>query len=203
MLSQESTYFGEVEPYQQIWNYSCGAAALKAVMKHWGEDVDEPTLIREVGVDPKRGSTAAQVTNAAQQHGYLARTIRFDTIDELGAYTNRDMPVILAIRSFTRPNQGHFVVATKVTPKVVEIMDPNVAGNQRTLPRSELDRRWQFRDRVGVVVTPRKRNQFGVDAAPRFTRAQTAALAVVSAVVLTAAATVGVVIYRRRRKQAS
>lgn len=196
---------GEVLPTQQIAPYSCGAAALKAVMLHWGEDVDEPTLIREVGVDPKQGSTAAQVTRAAQRRGYLAQTRRFDSIDELGTYTNRDIPVIVAIRSFTRPNQGHFVVATKVRPTVVEVMDPNVAGNRRTIPRSEMDRRWQFRDRVGVILVPksRKRSQFGADVAhPALTSGQKIAIAVTGAVVVAAVATAGVIAFRRRRAAA-
>jgi ABC-type bacteriocin/lantibiotic exporter with double-glycine peptidase domain len=153
---------GAVEPYQQIEPYSCGAAALKAVLQHWGERVPEKTLIREVGIDPKTGSTAPQVAGAARRRGYLARAHYFRSVDELATYTSRDVPVILAIRSFTRPNQGHFVVATRVGKDLVEIMDPNVQGNRRLLSRRELDRRWQFRDRVGVIVVPkRRRDPFG------------------------------------------
>ena len=203
MLASHSD-FGQVEPYQQIQNYSCGAAALKAVMQHWGENVDEPTLIREIGVDPKHGSTAQQVTNAARARGYLAQTRRFDSIDELGKYTSKDVPVIVAIRSFTRPNQGHFVVATKVKPATIDIMDPNVRGNQRTLSRGEMDARWEFRDRIGVIVVPkRKRTQLAADAsttAASFPPLSTGRkVAVAAAIVASIAATaVAIVVWRRQ-----
>jgi len=197
MLAQST--LADVEPYQQILDYSCGAAALKAVYQHWGERVDEPTLIREVGIDPKNGSTAQQVTDAARRRGYLAQAKMFRSIDELGTYTAQDIPVIVAVRSFRRPNQGHFVVATKIDPNYVEIMDPNVRGNRRTLTRSEMDRRWQFRNRIGVIVVPkRKRPQLGQSTSSRLTSQQTAALAVAGAIVVIAATTAGIAIYRRR-----
>ena len=198
MLAQHT--LADVEPYQQLAPYSCGAAALKAVYQHWGEHIDEPTLIREVGIDPMNGSTAQQVTDAARMRGYLAQTRTFRSIDELGTYTAQDIPVIVAIRSFRRPDQGHFVVATKVDPNYVEIMDPNVRGNRRTLTRSEMDRRWQFRSRIGVIVMPkRKRPQLGQDTpSTRLTSQQRTALAVAGIVVAIAATTAGIAIYRRR-----
>lgn len=154
----QAVTLADVEPYQQIAHYSCGAAALKAVLKHWGEDVVERILIREIGVDPETGSTADQVARAARARGYAARVHRFSSIDELATYTNRGVPVIVAIRSFTRPDQGHFVVATRVNSHV-EIMDPNVRGNRRVLTRREMDRRWRFRDYGGVIVQPRQRQR--------------------------------------------
>jgi LPXTG-motif cell wall-anchored protein len=197
--------FGDVEPYQQIRPFSCGAAALKAVMQHWDEHADERTLIREVGVDPATGSTCYQVENAARKRGYWAQTRRFDSIDELEQFTSRDVPVILAIHSFTRAGQGHFVVATDVAPDRVEIMDPNVKGNRRTLTRPELDKRWKFRDRVGVIVMPpAKRQQVGFGQTPTAptssTRTRNITLAVIGIVVLLAAGT-GTVIYRRRKQR--
>jgi ABC-type bacteriocin/lantibiotic exporter with double-glycine peptidase domain len=106
------------------------------------------------------------------------------------------VPVIVAMRSFTKPNQGHFLVATKVTPTTVELMDPNVKGNRRTLSYSEMLSRWAFRDRVGVVVTPRRKTVgLGVTAA----RSHTLAYALAGAAALVAVATTGVVLWRRKR----
>jgi ABC-type bacteriocin/lantibiotic exporter with double-glycine peptidase domain len=62
--------------------------------------------------------------------------------------------VIIAVRSFNRPQQGHFVVAVHVDDDTVDIMDPNTPGNWRRLDHRELDRRWRFRDRYGVLVLP-------------------------------------------------
>lgn len=195
---------GDVEPYQQTEKYSCGAATLKAVMKHWGENANEKTLIKEIGIDPKQGSTALQVAAAARKRGYLAQVRQFRGLQELGTYTNQDMPVIVAMRSFTRPNQGHFLVATKVTPSTVELMDPNVKGNRRSLTHREMLSRWAFRDRVGVVVTPkRKRAGLGVSnvsSTEMSPSRRTIGFAIAGAVAVAAiaAATAGVMIYRRR-----
>ena len=191
-----ATYLGDVEPYQQVEKYSCGAATLKAVLGHWGERVPERKLIKEIGIDPENGSTALQVAAAARKRGYNATVKMFGSITELGKVTAQDTPVILAIRSFTRPNQGHFVVATKVQPGAVEIMDPNVKGNRRTLTHRELDDRWKFRDRVGVVVTP-KRKQTQLGATTSWTP-RTTAFALAGAALAIVGTVTGVVLWRRK-----
>jgi len=194
MMSMQQ--LGDVEPYQQVERYSCGAATLKAVLGHWGERLPERKLIKEIGIDPENGSTALQVADAARRRGYNAQVKLFGSIAELGRVTAQNTPVILAIQSFTRPNQGHFVVATEVKPTVVGIMDPNVKGNRRTLTHRELDKRWKFRDRVGVIVTPKtKKTQLGsVSWTPR-----TTVFALAGAALAIAGAVTGVVIYRRKR----
>jgi len=157
MLSR--ALLGQVEPYQQIEAYSCGAAALKAVLGHWDDHHDERMLIDLIGVDPERGSTVDQVARAARNLGYDARPHRFSGVRELRAITAQDTPVIIAVQSFNRPNQGHFVVAVDVKDDTVEIMDPNTPGNWRVLSHAELDRRWRFRDRYAVLVRPRAQRQ--------------------------------------------
>lgn len=189
---------GDVEPYQQIEKYSCGAATLKAVLKHWGEDVDEKTLIREIGIDPEQGSTAMQVAAAARARGYLAQVKQFKSIAELGTYTDRNIPVIIAMRSFTRPNQGHFTVATKVMPSTVKLMDPNVKGNRRVISYREMDTRWRFRDRVGVIVTPKDKRKVSSLSEATVPSRRTRGLAIAGAVTAIAAATAGIVIWRRK-----
>jgi ABC-type bacteriocin/lantibiotic exporter with double-glycine peptidase domain len=188
-----AAHLGDVEPYQQIAKYSCGAATLRSVLKHWGETVSERTLIREIGIDPEQGSTALQVAGAARQRGYQAQVKQFGSLEELSAYTNRNVPVIVAMRSFTKPNQGHFLVATKVGTHI-DLMDPNVKGNKRTLSRREMLSRWAFRDRVGVIVTPKSKTaQLG-----EVTK-KTITYAIVGVVLAIAAATTGVVLWRRKR----
>jgi ABC-type bacteriocin/lantibiotic exporter with double-glycine peptidase domain len=207
MLAQQYTPgFGgdlyDVEPYQQLEKYSCGAAAFKAVAQHWGDRIDERTLIKEIGIDPEAGSTAGQVADAAQRRGYPALVHQFSSIDELGRYTARDIPVIVAIRSFIRPNQGHFVVATKVTPTDVHVMDPNVRGNRRTIPRPDMVRRWRFRENVGVIILPRRRRTtLGQDTSTpkKLEGKQIFALATAGLFVAITAVSAGIAIYRRRK----
>ena len=146
---------GQVEATQQMTAYSCGSATLKAVLKHWGLDVDEPTLADLVGVDAKTGSTAHQVEDAAKKLDFQAMTITFDNVDELAPFLKSGVPVIMAIQSFNRPDQGHFVVGTEIDDSSVRIMDPNVRGNWRVLSKPETAQRWKFRDNVGIVIVPK------------------------------------------------
>ncbi len=188
---------GFVEPYQQLLKYSCGAAALKAVLKHWGDDYHERPLISLIGVDPTSGSTVFQVTEAARKLGFDAKPWQFDSLDELQTYTANDVPVIIAIQSFTKPDQGHFVVAVSVDDDEVQIMDPNVKGNWRTLSRAEMDQRWRFRDRSAVVVTPkngvRRKQSLGLVDPPSFNW-----VPVLIAGGAAVAVAIGVIVYRRR-----
>ena len=197
---QTLTTLSDVPLVQQTTNYSCGAATLKAVLSHYGEDVAEPKLMREVGVHPKTGSTAGQVATAARRRGYVAHERQFRSVDELAVFTDQDVPVIVAIQSFNNPNQGHFVVATKVKRGRVQIMDPNTRGNQRVLSTAEMDRRWQFRERVGVVIVPdpKRRGQFG-GTSNRMSNEQTFAIVVAGLFAAASVVGAGVMIYRRRR----
>jgi ABC-type bacteriocin/lantibiotic exporter with double-glycine peptidase domain len=149
---------GQVEPYQQSTEYNCAAATSHAVMKHWGFHVSEAQLARLIGVKPEVGATTTQIVDTARDLGFDAKQRRFRSVDELKALTDQDVPVIANVESFTRPPDGHFVVATDVNDDV-ELMDPNTPGNRRVLSRRAFDKRWHRRGRIGVVIRPRRRRR--------------------------------------------
>lgn len=142
--------------YQQTTRYTCSAAALLAILKHWGVEYDEPTLTRLVDARPVTGAKASQVVEAAQRLGFHAEERKFSSIAELKAYTDRDIPVMAAILSFMRPGQGHFVVAVAVDDRYVKLMDPNSPTNWRWITHEEMMQRWRGRDGIGVIVTPKR-----------------------------------------------
>jgi ABC-type bacteriocin/lantibiotic exporter with double-glycine peptidase domain len=146
---------GQVESHQQETQYTCSAAALHAVLKHYGLDIDERSLSRLIEVSPKTGASAAQVIRTAKRLGFRAELRFFASLQELKKCTDRDVPVITNILSFRVPNQGHFVVVTDVDEKSIRMMDPNAPGNWRTISHAEMKQRWGFRDYSGVVVTPK------------------------------------------------
>jgi len=154
---------GQIQPYQQQERFTCSAATLSAVLKHWGVNVDEPTLTRAIGAKPKIGAAAPQIAKAARQYGFAADVHTFRSLDELDSYVGRKrrstgrptLPVIANIFSFTRPGQGHFVVIDDVNDAHVRIMDPNAPTNWRKLTHPEMKRRWMGRGGVGIIVRPR------------------------------------------------
>lgn len=149
---------GYVESFPQTTRYTCSAATLGAVLKHWGYGYSEQALAQIIGVDPKEGATNQQIVAAAQRLSFDAKVRLFTDIDELKAFTDRDIPVILNILSFLQPGRGHFVVATQIDARHVRLMDPSAPENWRVIPRSELDRRWRTRQRAGVIVIPGARS---------------------------------------------
>lgn len=146
---------GQVEPYQQSTKYNCAAATSHAVLKHWGLNISEARLARLIGVDPERGANSTQVIEAIHKLGLDAEVRGFQSIDELKALTDQDVPVIANVVSFTRPPDGHFVVVTDVG-RTVTLMDPNTPSNRRVLSRAAFDARWRPRGRTGVVIRRRR-----------------------------------------------
>jgi len=147
---------GQVDPYQQTTPYSCGPAALLAVMRHLGDyRLSEPELMALVGAKPEVGSSVIQVVNAARFMGMRSAVRQFSSLDEAKKWTDAGVPVIAGVASFRLPGKRHFVVITAVDAINAFLMDPNTPGNRRILSRSEMDSRWKDAtgyDRLGVVV---------------------------------------------------
>lgn len=159
---------GDVLPQQQQTIYTCSAATLSAVLKHFGVSISEPVLTKVIGALPAIGATSEQVAAAAKRLGFAADVHVFRSLDELAPYLDSKplLPVIANIFSFNRPGTGHFVVITDITPTHVRIMDPNSPTNWRDLARSEMEARWLGRGGIGVIVRPssvKTTAQFGDD----------------------------------------
>jgi ABC-type bacteriocin/lantibiotic exporter with double-glycine peptidase domain len=189
---------GQVAAHQQQSRYSCSAAALLAVLKHWGSTYDEPTLTKLIGAKPVFGATAAQVVEAAKRLGFNAEERKFKSIAELKELTDRDIPVMAAILSFMRLGQGHFVVATAVDDRYVQLMDPNSPTNWRLITHDEMMRRWRGRDSIGVIVTPRQAARAALGDAPSAFGGQAWLGAAVVAASLAGA---GVAVWRGRNRE--
>jgi len=147
--------FGQVDPYQQKTNYTCSAASLLAVLKHYEiNGWTEETLSDLIGTTPNNGASSNQVVNAARRLGFTAVERRFDTIAQAKEFTDRGIPIIALVHSFIRPGGWHFVVITDVSPSLVTMMDPNVSGNVRVLSYPEMLARWSTWQgyRFGIVV---------------------------------------------------
>jgi len=143
---------GEPQPIQQLTRVTCGAACLLAIAEDYSiSGLDEATVARLIGVT-KNGAFPVQLVAAARSLGLPSEERRFRTLAEAKAVTDKGVPIIANILSFTQPGGGHFVIITKIDEAGVHLMDPNVAGNRRLLSHEEMMRRWQTRRGSGVVV---------------------------------------------------
>lgn len=154
----------EVLPYQQRTQWSCSAACLKAVLAHFGDVVPEVLLIWLIGTKKKRGAETTEIVEAAKKLGYPAHEKSL-TLEEARRYTDRGIPLILDVQSWTKPGSEHYVVLTHVSDRHAYLMDPNTPGNLRVLTHDELLERWhgvrmapphEPMPRWAVIVEPKK-----------------------------------------------
>ena len=155
----------KVGPYQQEEEYSCAVATLRAVLMYWGDKVPEKVLGVLMRVKKKNGAETTQIVNAAQKLGYRAFEKSF-TMEQAKQITDKGVPIICDIQSFTKPGSGHYVILKGMSNGDVHLMDPNVEGNQRVLSSREFQERWwdrrmkpphNFMIRWGIVVLPPSR----------------------------------------------
>ena len=158
---RDDVAIGQVAGTAQSTPWTCGPAALQAVLAHHGDDVDEDTLAVLAGNVPVLGVRPTGLVKAATELGYRADCFVMRGVAALAPFLARDLPVLLVVDSWTQPGKaGHWVVATAVGPMRVRLMDPHAAGSWRTLTPAELDARWWHREggrvvrRLALVVVP-------------------------------------------------
>ena len=155
----------KVRPYQQKTKRTCSAACLHAVLRHYGFEVPEETLSELIGVR-RHGAELYQIVGVARALGFKASQVEIVSMKGALEYTRRDLPLICDVQSWTKPGSGHYVVLVDIKGGRAEIMDPNVAGNWRSMPVKDFDERWWDGDnvypyktlrRAAVFIEPRRR----------------------------------------------
>jgi predicted double-glycine peptidase len=164
IASEFTEKLAQVEPYQQETQWTCSAACLRAVLKHFGTDIDETGLVTLIGAKENRGAEVTEIAKAARKMEFAAFDYDFDSLDQAKALLDQDIPIICDIQSFKHPGKGHYVVMTKIEDDKVHLMDPNTEGNSRVITREEMDGRWwdytmakphQLKPKWGVVIAPK------------------------------------------------
>lgn len=159
---------GQVIGTAQETPWTCGPAALRAVLAHYGRDVTEPEVSRAASNVPAIGARPEGMVRAAEVYGCHAKAFMMNGVGELVELLARRIPPIVIVDSWTRPGKvGHYVVVSRVdlTRGLVTVMDPHTEGNWRVMTVKEFDERWWAKRRgkdgelvivrrVCVVVTP-------------------------------------------------
>lgn len=152
-----------VQPYQQLTQWTCSAACLKAVLDHHGIEVSEEEAVQAIGTRENRGAECDEIAAGARKFGALAFEFSFESIEQARVLLDQDIPIICDIQSFNNPGKGHYVVLTQASDETVELMDPNTPGNHRTISVDEMNERWWDRamapphdlmPKWGIIVVP-------------------------------------------------
>lgn len=158
-----------VPPVRQSTSYTCGAAALQAVLAYWGRyDGGESALAKRLGSDPTDGTKVAAILRVARELGLEAEAKEKMTVDDLRAAFKRGDTVIVNLQAWAdwetkapplrgeawaaRWEDGHYVVLVAVDQTNAYFMDPSVLPGLAWLPLSELPHRWHDYEREGRAV---------------------------------------------------
>jgi len=102
---------------RQDTSYTCGPSSWKMAASHYGLNVDEIWLGKQIGADPKSGTSVQNMVYGAtvinKQYGskLSAKSEVFSSWETLKGYLSKGYPVILRIQSFINPNGGeHYVL---------------------------------------------------------------------------------------------
>jgi predicted double-glycine peptidase len=162
-FTEELVKTAQVDPYQQLTQWTCSAACLKAVFSHYGVEISEEDAVTAIGTREGRGAECNEIAEGARKLGFAAFEHSFTSIDQARVLLDQQIPIICDIQSFNHPGKGHYVVMVSAGPDSVDLMDPNTPGNWRTISIQEMDERWwdramapphELMPKWGIVIVP-------------------------------------------------
>ncbi|MBT9583952.1 C39 family peptidase [bacterium] len=135
---------------RQSTDYSCGAAALQAVLAYYGREVREDQLMRELGSVPAQGTSPQAIVRVARDYGLLADLRQSMQIDELQQLVREGFPTIVCAQAWRDGSQpwsedwddGHYLVVIGVDKERVYFEDPSLLGSRGQILRAEFLSRW-------------------------------------------------------------
>lgn len=130
-----------VKEYTQETEWSCGPAALKILLSHYGHNVSEDQLIELSGTTPAAGATHAGLINAAHKLGYHVMATDNAAEGLLPTLIKSGAPVLIDFQGAS--GGGHYVAAIGMDSERVHIEDPRRhGGNHYTLDWNLFNARW-------------------------------------------------------------
>jgi predicted double-glycine peptidase len=148
-----STILTGVPDTRQSTEYSCGAAALQAVLNYWGRDVGEEDIMELLNTDPESGTYPEDIIRVAGAMGLEAEYRENLTLDEVEAAVRQGVPVIVDCQAWRSPASGnvswaddwvdgHWMVVIGMDEENVYLEDPYILGSRGFMPRLEFEERW-------------------------------------------------------------
>jgi predicted double-glycine peptidase len=139
---------------RQSTDYTCGVAALQALLAYYGQDVREDLLSKALHAQHKSGTRYKNIANYAQQHGLSVKIWKEMSVDELRQSLKAGHPVLCLIQAWPDKktdfaldwDDGHYVVAVGFDDQKFVFMDPSTAGHYTYIPVEEFFQRWHDLD---------------------------------------------------------
>lgn len=161
----------EIGPYikvhlpkvKQTKNYTCGAAALRAICKLYNVGPkSEKQFIKDCKTK-ERGTKPDDIIRAARSYGLSVKAKSNMSLNELKKYLDLGRPVICCIQAYggkeeyNERERGHYVVACGYDPALIYFEDPYMKDSRGFLSCEEFENRWHDEDYTGKIY-----KQFGM-----------------------------------------
>lgn len=148
-----SSILAGVPDTRQSTEYSCGAAALQAVLSYWGRDVGEVDIMELLNTDPESGTYPEDIIRVAGAMGLEAEYGENLTLEEVEAAVLQGVPVIVDCQAWRSPAtgnvswaedwvDGHWMVIIGMDDENVYFEDPYILGSRGFMSRQEFEERW-------------------------------------------------------------
>ena len=138
---------------RQSTTYSCGAAALQAVLSYYGIDKRERALMDKLKTTEEAGTSPDNIVRVAKELGLQADPRENVTYEDLIKAYREGTPVICAIQAWTDVpaekrtwtsdwEDGHYVIIIGADEQFIYVEDPSLLGNRGVIPKQEFLDRW-------------------------------------------------------------
>ena len=138
---------------RQSTEYSCGAAAMQAVLGYWGRDIGEEDVREMLNTNEVSGTYPDDIIRVAKALGLQAEYKENMSMADLENYVAEGIPVIVdcqAWRSVSQYNEswadtwnnGHWLVVIGIDENNVTLEDPYILGDRGFMSREEFLARW-------------------------------------------------------------
>lgn len=142
-----------VPDVRQSTKYSCGAAALQALLSYWSIDRREQDLMEALETSQAEGTSPEAIVRVAKEIGCEADFKENLDLKDIDESVRGGIPVICAIQAWADIKSdgffwektwedGHYVVVIGLDSQSVYVEDPSLLGTRGIIPREEFVARW-------------------------------------------------------------
>lgn len=129
----DRTAKANVTPVRQRTQYSCMSASMAMCLNALDYDVTEDEVNRVMGSRPMKGAAWEQALACAQHYGCRATLTMPSTVEQMKAWTDRGVPIMIAWNPEGRPWSHASVVFDVDDDLNVYVADPNIPNPKETV----------------------------------------------------------------------
>ncbi len=138
---------------RQSTEYSCGAAALQAVLRYWGKDLEEPELIQLLHTSPETGTYVGDIVRVARGLGMKAEMKENVSLSDLQDSLKKGIPVIVCGQAWRSREDsdksvqedwedGHYIVVLGMDKRYIYYQDPFIKRGKVFVTHQLFEKSW-------------------------------------------------------------